>query len=58
VLGSELEPVLGSDPGDGVVLGSDEVDGEVDEPRPVELGEGGVMLPPGIVEVPVVPLGP
>jgi hypothetical protein len=60
----ELGVVVGSDDVLGVVLGSDEVLG-VDPVkggvcglvRPVDVGDGGVRLPPGIVELPV-PLGP
>jgi hypothetical protein len=43
--------------GDVVVPGSDSVEGDDGLVRPVEVGDGGVRLPPGIVELPV-PLGP
>ena len=45
--GVEVEP--GIEPVDGA--------GDDEPGRPVELGDAGVVLPPGIVELPV-PLGP
>jgi hypothetical protein len=50
-----VEPLEGepNEPLDGV----DPVEGVGEPLSPVELGEGGVILPPGIAELPV-PLGP
>jgi hypothetical protein len=56
-LGVALGDVVLGVVGDVDVPGSDSVEGAVGLVRPVEVGDGGVRLPPGIVELPV-PLGP